>query len=112
MATGFGNPGGDQERRVSETPGKGIGIGVAFIRDHAVVSAESNRMGSPRPGDLIQGVIAGTGLPLRNTSSRCFGNWTYDYSDIAQEVWDKIKPILRDRITSLYERGVIRYGSW
>jgi hypothetical protein len=68
--------------------------------------------GSPRPGDLIAEVIEGTGLELRDTVSRFFGNWKWDYNDVSQEEWDKLKPILRERIKALYQRGVIRYGSW
>lgn len=68
--------------------------------------------GSPRPGDLIAGVIKGTGLPKRETVSRFFGCWTWDYSDIAPDVWAKAKPTLQKRITALYESGLIRYGSW
>ncbi len=68
--------------------------------------------GFPRPGDLIAQVIKDTGLPERETSSRMFGNWTWDYSDIDKDVWERAKPILRERIKSLYEVGLIRYGSW
>ena len=68
--------------------------------------------GHPRPGDLIQGVIEGTGLELRESVGRCFGNWTWDYNDVPQEQWEKAKEILRERITKLYEQGFIRYGSW
>lgn len=68
--------------------------------------------GSPRPGDLIAGVIEGTGLPLREDVSRLFGMWTWDYSDIPEEVWLKAKPILEERIAALFTAGTIRYGSW
>lgn len=68
--------------------------------------------GYPRPGDIIDKVIEGTGLPKRETVSRLFGNWTWDYNDIPSEKWKEIQPILKERITSLYNAGVIRYGSW
>lgn len=68
--------------------------------------------GNPRPGDLIKGVIEGTGLELRESIGRCFGNWTWDYNDVPQEQWEKAKETLRKRITKLYEQGFIRYGSW
>lgn len=68
--------------------------------------------GYPRPGDLIEGVIEGTGLPLRESSGRCFGNWTWDYSDIDSEVWNKAKSVLKERLTKLYNKGTIRYASW
>lgn len=68
--------------------------------------------GNPRPGDLIDSVIKGTGLPKRDTVSRLFGNWTWDYSDIPQEKWEKAQATLKERITKLYISGAIRYGSW
>jgi len=68
--------------------------------------------GAPRPGDLIDSVIAGTGLPRKETNVRCFGNWQWDYSEIPDAVWETVRPTLRERIVKLYESGVIRYGSW
>lgn len=68
--------------------------------------------GSPRPGDLIAGVIEGTGLPAREPVSKFFGNWTWNYNDQSEELWLKARVILKKRITKLYNSGVIRYGSW
>lgn len=68
--------------------------------------------GFPRPGHLIAGVIEGTGLPLRESVSRLFGEWTWDYNDIPENRWREIQPKLQERITALYNDGVIRYGSW
>lgn len=65
-----------------------------------------------RPDEYIDDVIAGTGLPKREAVSRIFGNWTWDYSDIDPAEWAKIQPILKSRITNLYNSGAIRYGSW
>ncbi len=68
--------------------------------------------GTPRPGDLISSVVKDTGLPKRETVSRFFGNWMWDYSDIPKEKWLKIQPTLKERIEKLYHNGLIRYGSW
>lgn len=68
--------------------------------------------GPVRPGDLIEGVITGTILPLKPEVSRFFGNWTWDYSEIPERQWEEIQPILAERINALYDKGVIRYGSW
>lgn len=67
-----------------------------------------------RPGHLIEAVIEGTGLPSREPVSKVFGNWTWDYADVPgiAELWSKIQPILKERITVLYGRNLIRYGSW
>jgi hypothetical protein len=68
--------------------------------------------GPPRPGDLIEDVIAGTGLPSRDPANRFFGNWTWDYTDVPEEVFLLAKPVLKERIENLFHRGVIRWGSW
>ena len=68
--------------------------------------------GYPRPGDLIEEVIKGTGLPLRQDVSRLFGMWTWDYNDMDPEVWKKAQPILKERLVKLYDCGVVRYCSW
>jgi len=68
--------------------------------------------GSPRPGDLIGGVIEGTGLQTKEPVAMFFGNWTYDYSEVPADEWAKIRPTIKARIEALYESGAIRYGSW
>jgi hypothetical protein len=67
--------------------------------------------GFPRPGDLIDSVLEGTGLPSRPPVLKFFGNWQWDYNDMP-EVFEAAKPILKERITALYHAGLIRYGSW
>jgi hypothetical protein len=70
--------------------------------------------GHVRPGDLIGGVVAGTGLPQREPVSKVFGQWTWDYSDVpgVETTWPEIEPVLKERISALYDSGAIRYGSW
>lgn len=69
--------------------------------------------GNPRPGDLIAGVIEDTGLQEKDPRSKFYGNWTWDYTDdVTDYKWKKIAPILEERITILYNKGLIRYGSW
>lgn len=67
---------------------------------------------TPRPGDYIDDVIADTGLPKREPVAKLFGNWTWDYTDIDPDVWARLRPLLKERITALYNAGRIRYGSW
>lgn len=68
--------------------------------------------GYPRPGDLIAAVIKDTGLPTRDTCCRLFGCWTWDYKDIPLDVWEKARPILKERLTKLYDAGWCRFCSW
>jgi hypothetical protein len=68
--------------------------------------------GDPRPGDLIAGVLDGTGLAVPESESRVFGNWTWTF-DVPRDDWvGRIQPIIKPRIEALYHAGVIRYGSW
>ncbi len=66
--------------------------------------------GDPRPGDLMPELLRGTGIPLRDSVSRLFGHWEWDYNDISREVWDAAVPIIMGRLTRLYRDGVIRAG--
>lgn len=69
--------------------------------------------GNVRPGDLIAGVIEGTGLSVKDSTSRCFGNWTWVYTDdVTDEQWELIQKLIESKITALYKSGAIRYGSW
>jgi hypothetical protein len=68
--------------------------------------------GALRPDALIADVIKDTGLPLRESVSRFFGNYTWDYSDIDPETWNTANPTIKTRIEALYNLGAIRYGSW
>lgn len=68
--------------------------------------------GNPRPGDLLPGVIEGTGLKVRRPVSALFGDWEWDYSDVDEETWKKAKPIVKERLSKLYDSGVVRYASW
>lgn len=67
--------------------------------------------GGIRPGDLIEDVLKGTGLPVRAPVYKVFGNWCWDFSD-HKETFEAAKPVLKERIETLYHSGTIRYGSW
>lgn len=68
--------------------------------------------GDPRPDSYIAAVIEGTGLPAREPCAKFFGNWMWKYNDIDSAVYAAAQLILKDRITDLYVKGRIRYGSW
>lgn len=57
-------------------------------------------------------MIEGTGLAEKETESRLFGNWRWDYSEVSDEDWEKVRPTLKERIKRLHDNGIIRYGSW
>ena len=67
--------------------------------------------GVTRPSDLIVDVIEGTPLPRREPTSRMFGEWIWDYSDIPSCSWSEALPVIGKRIVALYHNGRIRYGA-
>lgn len=67
--------------------------------------------GDPRPGDLIESVLEGTGLTA-GKPSMFFGNWEWMFKVPRKEWESRIQPIIKPRIEALYKSGVIRYGSW
>jgi hypothetical protein len=68
--------------------------------------------GSMRPDDFLPEVLRDTGLAMKEPVVKWFGNWKWDYSDVPEETWKELQPILKERITRLYDLGRIRYGSW
>ena len=70
--------------------------------------------GYPRPGDLIEGVVEGTVLAgqLADTTTRFFGNWTWEFPDVSDEEWREAQKVTKPRIEKLYHSGVVRYASW
>jgi hypothetical protein len=72
--------------------------------------------GHPRPNDLIDGVLFGTGLSVHDfdTAPPFFGHQTWILREKANK--DKLfidaKPTFKLRIDILYKLNLIRYGSW
>jgi hypothetical protein len=59
--------------------------------------------GGIRPGNLIKGVLEGLDIePITYDVTPFFGNAEYAFR----------VPTIKERITALYNSGVIRYGSW
>jgi hypothetical protein len=69
--------------------------------------------GSLRPGDLLPGVLEGLNIKKdpEDTVVRFFGNWRWEFKT-SKKKYERIKPIIKERITSLYNSSIIRYGSW
>jgi hypothetical protein len=67
--------------------------------------------GHPRPGDLIDGVLEGTGLEAGDTVARVFGNWVWAF-EADDASWEAVQAIVAPRLEALYHQGVIRYASW
>jgi hypothetical protein len=72
--------------------------------------------GSPRPDTLITGVLEGTGLTTEDFKepSTWFGNWTYHLKSEPhlEDKYEEAREVIKERVTDLYQRGRIRYGSW
>jgi hypothetical protein len=70
--------------------------------------------GGIRPDDLLPGVLEGLGLNInpQKTSVRFFGNYEWIIPEDQHEQYKKVQPQVKERITALYHKGIIRYGSW
>jgi hypothetical protein len=71
--------------------------------------------GCPRPGDLFPSVLAETGLEVDDFEiiSKFFGNWIFELKNKdKQDLYLQVEDTIRNRITKLYNQGMIRYGSW
>jgi len=70
--------------------------------------------GVTRPGDLLLSVLEGTGVAIdpQATVSRFFGNWMWQVPEAQREQYETQREKIAARIKTLYDRGVIRYGSW
>jgi hypothetical protein len=74
------------------------------------------RPGSPRPNDLIDGVLLTTGLKVSDftTAPPFFGHQTWILKESVNKdaVFTHYRPLFQQRVTQLYNSGAIRYGTW
>lgn len=73
--------------------------------------------GRPRPSDLIEGVLDGTGLSPTDfdTANPFFGHQTWVLRSGSPErdlAFTASKPIFKERIEALFHSHLIRYGTW
>ena len=73
--------------------------------------------GNPRPKDLIESVLEGTGLVVNDfeTHNPFFGEQTWVLKESAKkdELFLKHKyETIKPRVVALYNSGYIRYGTW
>ena len=70
--------------------------------------------GPIRPNQLLPGILEDTGIIIdpEQTVSRLFGNWQWEIPEEQSELYEKVRETIKDRITALYNKGFIRYGSW
>jgi hypothetical protein len=64
----------------------------------------------PKEEDLIDAIIEDTGLPKRKhiRDYTLIDTWVWDYNDINPEKWNDMLPIIKERIETLYNAGIIR----
>lgn len=72
--------------------------------------------GEPRPWDLIDGVLLNTGLTSNDftQSPSWFGHVTWALKDdpVLHLKYAAHRETIKERVTSLYHQGFIRYGTW
>ena len=64
------------------------------------------------PDDMLQAALTDTDLPLRQPTSKTFGIWRFDYSDIPRATWERELLTIQRNLTALRTAGSIRYCSW
>ena len=77
-----------------------------------IIELDCEPFGVKRPGDLLNDVLHGLDFQTKEPSTKNFGSWVWEYSEVPVEVWNKALPVLKQRITNLYYTGMIRYGRW
>jgi hypothetical protein len=68
--------------------------------------------GIVRPGDLLPGILEGTGIEPVEASSKLFGAWTFNFDHVEKSVWETNKQTFEKRIKQIFDQGLIRYASW
>lgn len=69
--------------------------------------------GAMRPGHLIGYVIEGLGLTCLNPDATPFFGAAEYLFEVDKAEWiEKYQPTIKERVTKLYNDGIIRYGSW
>jgi len=68
--------------------------------------------GAIRPDAVLETILEGTGIEPVPAESTWFGNWTFNFNHVPKEIYEKARPIIKERLTKFYNKGVIRYASW
>lgn len=68
----------------------------------------------PHPSKLLQTLIEGLSLKLdaEYPFDTFLGNWVWIIPLEQHEQYIKVRDVVQQRITKLYEAKLIRYGSW
>ena len=89
---------------MNESSNESMGVRVDITLDCAP--------GGPRPGDLLPGILAGTGIVLGAPISKFFGAWTWAVPADQVALYRQHESLIGERITELYNSGRIRYADW
>jgi len=65
-----------------------------------------------RPDEVLPMALRNTVLTPRESTSRSFGEWIFEYNDIAPDVWKTTREIVGRNLEEMYNVGVIRYAEW
>lgn len=70
--------------------------------------------GPPRQDELFTRVLKGTGLVETDFDLvlQLFGRWVWNLKGGKEELYEKARPVIKQRITEYYKAGFIRYGEW
>jgi hypothetical protein len=66
--------------------------------------------GGVRPNHILKAALKGTELPVLPDCGRSFGDWTFDYTSVQDDVWFVWAATVFENLGTAYDNGWIRYA--
>ena len=65
-------------------------------------------LGDSSGGEVVKDIIAGTGFVVPEPEIRIFASWRFKFCDVAPDVWERIRPVIYERIANLHDKGKVQ----
>lgn len=65
-----------------------------------------------RPDTYMSKICIEADIPMVEAGLKFFGVWCFDYSNLNDEDWLKLRGVAKNRLSDYYAKGLIRYGNW
>ncbi|NLX12550.1 MAG: hypothetical protein GXY44_02715 [Phycisphaerales bacterium] len=66
-------------------------------------------LGDSSAKEIMDQIIAGTGVMVPEPEIRIFASWRFKFCDVAPDVWERIQPVIYERIANLHDKGKVRF---
>lgn len=66
----------------------------------------------PKATDILARALLGTGLSTRPPVKVEMGEYTWDYNDVSDLLWEHVVRMLRTRMNRMHEQGLLAYAKW